>query len=109
MDSFPNRLVFIFCTALGIVLGGAIIGSLSTIITGQQPYFTMRKLAEDMKLWAVVAALGGSFSSFEALGSGLFSGEIRILAKHFFYVVSSFAGAELGIYLIYTLTGSGNP
>ncbi|MFZ7104674.1 MAG: YtrH family sporulation protein [Peptococcaceae bacterium] len=103
--TFPNRLIFIFCTALGIVLGGSLIGSLSTIITGEQPYFTMRKLAEDMKLWAVVAAIGGSFSSFEALGSGLFSGEFRILGKHFFYVISSFAGAEIGIYLIYTLTG----
>ncbi|KJS23618.1 MAG: hypothetical protein VR72_00460 [Clostridiaceae bacterium BRH_c20a] len=107
--NFTDRLIFIFCTSLGIVLGGALIGSLSTIITGHQPYFTMRKLAEDMKLWAVVAAIGGSFSSFEALGSGLFSGEFRILGKHFFYVVSSFAGAELGIYLIYTLTGSANP
>ena len=109
MESFPNRLLFIFCTALGIVLGGALIGSLSTIVTGQQPYFTMRKLAEDMKLWAVVAAIGGSFSSFEALGSGLFSGDYRTLAKHFFYVVSSFAGAEIGIYLIYSLTGGGKP
>jgi hypothetical protein len=107
--NFTDRLVFIFCTSLGIILGGALVGSLSTIITGEQPYFTMRKLAEDMKIWAVVAAIGGSFSSFEALGSGLFSGEIRLLAKQFFYVISSFAGAELGIYLIYTLTGSGNP
>lgn len=103
--NFSSRLLFIFFTALGIVLGGSLIGSLSTIITGEPPYFTMRKLAEDMKLWAVVAAIGGSFSSFEALGSGLFSGEFRILGKHFFYVVSSFAGAEIGIYLIYSLTG----
>jgi hypothetical protein len=107
--NFTDRLVFIFCTSLGIILGGSLIGSLSTIITGEQPYFTMRKLAEDMKIWAVVAAIGGSFSSFEVLGSGLFSGEIRLLAKQLFYVISSFAGAELGIYLIYTLTGSGNP
>ncbi|MGI6225030.1 MAG: YtrH family sporulation protein [Peptococcales bacterium] len=107
--SFTNRLVFIFCTSFGIILGGSLIGSLSTIITGDQPYFTMRKLAEDMKIWAVVAAIGGSFSSFEALGSGLFAGEFRILGKHLFYVISSFAGAELGIYLIYTLTGSGKP
>lgn len=106
MYTFSDRLIFIFCTALGIILGGSLIGSLSTIITGHEPYATMRKLAEEMKIWAVVAAVGGSFSSFEALGSGLFSGEIRTLSKHFFYVVSSFAGAELAIYLIYNLTGS---
>lgn len=103
--NFPNRLIFIFCTAFGIILGGSLIGSLSTIITGEEPYATMRKLAEDMKIWAVVAAIGGSFSSFEAFGSGLFFGELRTLGKQFFYVVSSFAGAEFAIYLIYTLTG----
>ncbi|NMA01305.1 MAG: hypothetical protein GX923_01905 [Clostridia bacterium] len=105
MESFSNKLLFIFFTSLGLILGGSMIGSLSAVITGGQPYFTMRKLAEEMKIWAVVAAIGGTFSSFEALGSGLFSGDYRTLIKHFLYVVSSFAGAEIGIYIIYTLTG----
>lgn len=106
MFSFPNRLLFIFCTALGLILGGSLVGSLSTIITGDEPYSTMRKLAEDIKIWAIVAAIGGSFTPYEAFGSGLFSGDIRTLGKQFFYVVSSLTGAEFGIYLIFTFTGN---
>lgn len=102
---FPSKILFIFFTSLGIVLGGALIGSISTIITGVQPIFTMRKMAEDMKIWAVVAALGGTFSSLEILSSGIFDGEIRPLIKQLLFIISAFAGAELGKFIIYSLTG----
>ena len=72
---------------------------LSAVITGGQPWFTMRKLFEEMKIWAV-AAIGAPLVL--CLG-GLFSGDYHL--DYILYVVSSFVGAEIGIYIIYTLTG----
>lgn len=51
-------LALAFCTALGVILGGALIGSLPGFLTPEPPFYRMQKLATDMKLWAVVVALG---------------------------------------------------
>ena len=104
MQSFSHKSLLIFFTAMGIVLGGSLIGSLAAVVTGNPPLLTARKLAEEMKLWAVVAALGGTFSSIEVLGSGFFTGQIRPLIKQLLFIIAGLAGAESAKYLVFSLT-----
>lgn len=104
MQTFSNKSVLIFFTAMGVVLGGSLIGSLAALFTSEPPLLTARKLAEEMKLWAVVAALGGTFSSIEILGTGFFSGEFRPLIKQILFIIAGIAGAESAKYLIFSLT-----
>lgn len=104
MQSYSYRFLLIFFTSMGIVLGGSLIGSLAAIITGNPPLLTTRKLAEEMKLWAVVAALGGTFTSIEVLGSGFFLGQFRPLAKQVLLIIAGIAGAEAAKHLIFSLT-----
>jgi len=105
MDKFSTKIVVIFFTALGVMLGSALIGSIAAVFTSQNPLRTMLKIAGDIKIWAIVAAIGGTFSSIEVLESGIFEGQIRAVIKQLLYIFSAFWGAHLGYILLTLLAG----
>ncbi|NLJ99800.1 MAG: hypothetical protein GX318_01005 [Clostridia bacterium] len=105
MTNFLNKFLLIGLTALGVVLGAALIGSLSVIFTREAPARTMLRLAYEIKIWAIVAALGGTFSTIEVMELGLFEGEITALLRQFIYILGAFLGAQLGYFIIYSLVG----
>lgn len=92
-----------FLTALGMIIGGAFIGSVSSGFTGHGPLKTMCELARDLKIWAAVAAIGGTFTSLQTLESGLLEGEIKTVIEQLGYIFSAFTGAHAGYVLILTL------
>lgn len=98
-------LALAFCTALGVILGGALIGSLSALVTPESPFYRMQKLAGDMKLWAVVVALGGTWPTLRAMDSGIFRGDIATLLRQLAMLTAGFSGAQIGYWIITTLTG----
>jgi hypothetical protein len=67
----------------------------------------MLKLAREIKIWAIVAAIGGTFTTIEILQLGILEGEIRALIKQLFYLISAFAGAHLGYLIVIYLVGNG--
>jgi len=103
VETFEHKLVLIFFTALGVMLGAVLVGSLAAVLVGEPPAAVMLRLARDMKIWAIAAAIGGTFSTFEIFESGLFSGEIRAVVKQVLYIVSSLAGTQAGYYLVLAL------
>ena len=105
MEPFVHKVLLIFFTALGIMIGSVLIGSLSAILVREPSLGVMLKLARDMKIWAIAAAIGGTFSTFEVFESGLFNGEVRAVIKQIFYIISALAGTQTGYYLILALSG----
>lgn len=105
MDTFEHKIILIFFTALGIMLGAVMVGSLAAVLVREPSVAVMLKLARDMKIWAIAAAIGGTFSTFEIFESGLFDGEVRAVVKQLFYIVSALAGTQAGYYLILALCG----
>lgn len=105
MASFGQRILLVFFTSLGVVLGASLVGSLAAVLTGQPPIKTMLKLAYEIKIWAIVAAIGGTFTTIEILESGIFEGQVMAVIKQLLYLVSAFTGAQLGYSLIITLAG----
>ncbi|MEW8958153.1 YtrH family sporulation protein [Neomoorella humiferrea] len=105
MDDFFSRLLLIFFTALGVVLGAALIGSLAAVLVGQPPLRTMTRLALEIKIWAIAAAMGGTFSAIEILGQGLLEGQFRVLVKQVLFIIAAFIGAQIGYWLIHNLAG----
>lgn len=105
MEKFSVKVLLVFFTSLGIILGGSMVGSLAAIITNNQPLRTMIKLANEIKIWAIAASIGGTFVSFEILESGIFSGEIRVLVKQALYVLSAILGAQIGEQIIKNIAG----
>lgn len=106
MSDYIRELVLSFFVSGGIVLGGSLVGSLSTIVTGALPLDTMADLAGRLKIWGAVAALGGTFFTFETLEQGLFAGQLLPLLRQGLYLLSAFMGADLAYYLIATMAGS---
>ncbi|MDP3045458.1 MAG: YtrH family sporulation protein, partial [Bacillota bacterium] len=76
MDGFSHKLVLVFFTACGVLLGAALLGSLGAALVREPPITVMLRIAQEVKIWAIVAAIGGTFSTFEVFESGLFRGEI---------------------------------
>ncbi|MDK2820947.1 MAG: hypothetical protein PWP31_912 [Clostridia bacterium] len=105
MEGFFSKLLLIFFTSLGVVLGAAIIGSLAPILVGQPPLRTMTRIAMEIKIWAIAAAMGGTFSAIEILSQGLFEGQLRIFIKQLIFIVIAFIGAQIGYWIIQTLAG----
>ncbi len=96
MTAFSHKSIFIFFTAMGIILGASLLGSFAAVLLKEPPMSTMLKLAREIKIWAIVAAIGGTFSTFEILEKGLFRGEIRSIVKQAVYVVVAVIGANAG-------------
>lgn len=103
-SSFWGTAIFMFFIALGVVIGGSTIGTLSTLITGRPPLYTMADLASRLKIWALVAALGGTFSTIRALESGFLGGQITVVLKQVLLILFAFWGSHIGYLLIVLLT-----
>jgi len=76
MDRYLSTLVLTFCVALGVNLGGSLLGSLGALITRRPPLHTMMELSAELKIWALVAALGGTFSIIKVFETGMFEKQL---------------------------------
>jgi len=105
MSKFASDVTLLFFVALGVVVGGALSAAIAAVVTGQLPMSTMKTVAERLKLWAAVAALGGTFYTLQALEAGFLDGQLRNVARQVLYIVAAFAGAQLGLIIIYRFLG----
>lgn len=106
MEKFFPKLLYIFLTALGMILGGTFIGSIAATVEGHGPLRIMLELAKDLKIWAAVAAIGGTFDFFQTLETSLLEGQLRIVVKQLGFVFAAFAGAHIGYLLVVALADS---
>lgn len=94
-------MVTTFFIALGVILGGSMLGSLGTFFFQQHPpYHSLLELAEKLKIWALVAALGGTFTAFKAIELGFLSGQPAEIFKQLALIISAFGGAHIGYLLL---------
>ncbi|MBE3597268.1 MAG: YtrH family sporulation protein [Limnochordaceae bacterium] len=100
-----HQVVTALFLALGVVIGGSLVGGLSALATGRPPIATIQELARTIKLWAIVVAIGGSFPTIQAIESGLFSGQPGVLMRQVVVILASLAGAQLGQWIVVTVTG----
>ncbi len=105
MEKFIHTLIYNFFIALGVILGGAFIGSLGAVFCQDPPLKIMLDLAEKLKIWAIVSAIGGTFVAIRAIEIGFLDGQLSSLVKQFLFILSAFYGAQLGYLLIVMLTG----
>ncbi len=108
MADFARELAVTFGVALGMVAGGALAGAMVALLAGGLPMDTMASLAQRLKLWATVAALGGAIATFhEVLETGIVQGEVTKLVRQMLLLAMAFAGAHLGSVLITAAGGKG--
>lgn len=107
MSYFYTSVIQNFLIAFGVVIGASLFSGLGAILTNQPPYKVMVEVANSIKIWAIAASLGGTFSSFTVIEKGIFDGEIRTLIKQALFILISLTGANMGYEFIRLLQRCG--
>lgn len=101
MSSFFSKALLDFFISFGIVLGGTILAGIGCVITFQPPADTMRHIAENLKIWAVVATIGGTIDPIRFMENNFLMGNLNLVCKQLLYIIISFLGAHFSTGLIY--------
>lgn len=101
---FLATLVMNFFVAFGVVVGGAIVGGIGAFLIGKPPLSHVNDLANGLKIWALVAAIGGTFDAISSLERGIFDGTHVDVAKTLFMIFSALCGAHLGVVILSWIT-----
>lgn len=101
-----NRMIAVFFTAAGVVLGGAFIGGISALFTRESPLKTMWDISQRLRLYAVISSIGGTFTNLRILEGGVFQGEMSVIMQQIFVLCAGFLGSYLGVWILKILTGN---
>ncbi|MDH4618753.1 YtrH family sporulation protein [Brevibacillus sp. AY1] len=89
------QVILTFFVAYGIVVGGALSGGLGAFLTDKPPLLSMVQLADQLKIWGIVGALGGTFDSFLQIEK-ILMGNFSPVIKQMVMIVVAFWGAHIG-------------
>lgn len=86
--------------ALGITLGGGLLGALGNWLAGHPASADASQIAFKIRIWAVAIAIGGTISALEHIEHSLTQRAMTDLVKGGLTILAAYAGAELGYWLI---------
>ncbi|ASK64408.1 sporulation protein [Virgibacillus phasianinus] len=92
---------FIHCyfIAFGVIIGGTIIGSIGHFMTGDAPVASITRLARSLRIWAIVAAIGGTFDAIANFERGLDGSSIDVF-KQVLLIVAAMGGVKSAILIL---------
>ncbi|RAL26846.1 YtrH family sporulation protein [Thermoflavimicrobium daqui] len=102
-EQFWQTTILDFFIAFGVVVGGVALGGIGAFLTNDYPMERMLRLAEQLKIWAMVAALGGTFDTIRAIEVNVLGGQMGQVGQQLIFIMSSFLGAHIGVLLIHWL------
>ncbi|ANE48449.1 sporulation protein [Paenibacillus swuensis] len=105
--NFITKVFFDFFVAFGVVLGGSLLGGICAVITLQPPASMMFTIADKIKIWAIVAAVGGTIDPLKVIETNFVEGHLSPAIKQILFIVSAFAGAQMGTDLIHWICRGG--
>ncbi|MFD2926214.1 YtrH family sporulation protein [Halobacillus naozhouensis] len=94
-----------FFIAFGVIMGGTLIGSIGSFLTGEAPLTSMYRIAKALRIWAIVAAIGGTFDAISNFEKGIFDGSTFDLFKQVMIIVSAMGGVQAALLLFEFLLG----
>jgi hypothetical protein len=104
-----TNLTIDFFVAMGMVIGGALLGAFGAVFMHVPPMTTMVRLADQLKIWAMVSTLGGTMDTLRVIETGVFSRQPLAVGKQFSYLVAAFLGCQAGYLLVRWFAGSEHP
>ena len=106
MTSLISNLIMSYFLAFGVVLGGSLFGGIGAFFTHKPPILTIKQLSEDLKIWALVVSLGGTFDSFKTFESGIFDGNLNGIIRQILMILSGLVGAYSGrVFVLWLVKG----
>lgn len=101
---FISTLIESYFIALGVLIGGSIIGGLAAFLTGKPPLFEISRISSTIRIWAIIAAIGGTFDTVYSFERGMYDGQTKDIFKQFLLILFALGGAQTGAMLINWLT-----
>lgn len=93
-ERFMATMINCYFIALGILLGGSLIGGIAAFLIGEPPLTMIGRIAKSLKIWAIVAAIGGTFDAITNFQRGLFDGVPLDIFKQVLLIVSAMGGTQ---------------
>ncbi|MBS4216856.1 YtrH family sporulation protein [Bacillus sp. FJAT-49711] len=93
-----------FFIAFGVMLGGSLIGGLAAFITGEPLLTEISRIGSRIRIWAIVAAIGGTFDTVYSFEKGFLEGGTKDIFKQFLWILSAMGGAKSAALIISWLT-----
>ncbi|MFD2116535.1 YtrH family sporulation protein [Paenibacillus yanchengensis] len=100
MTYFLTKAGLDFFIAFGIVLGGSLLASIGAVFMLLPPATIMLDTAMRLKIWAIVAAVGGSVDPVRVIESNITQGHLSPAAQQISYIIFAFLGAHVATELI---------
>jgi hypothetical protein len=100
MSYFLSKAGLDFFVAFGIVIGGSMLAGIGSVFMLLPPAATMADTAARLKIWAIVAAIGGSIDPVRVIESNIAGGHLSPAAQQICFIVIAFLGAHLGTELV---------
>ncbi|TCZ75312.1 sporulation protein [Paenibacillus albiflavus] len=107
MTSFVSKMIDEFFIAFGVVIGGCILAGIAAVITLKNPTEQMELISENIKIWAVVVAVGGTIDPIRSIQSNFLDGQISPAIKQILYILAAYLGAHLATTLIQWIAKGG--
>lgn len=107
MGNFIATLILDFFVAFGVVFGASLLGGIGAVLALQSPTHHMLTIAENIKIWALVAAIGGTIDPIRMIESNLMDSHLSPVIKQVLYIISAFIGAHMGTTLVQWICGGG--
>ncbi|MFD2671449.1 YtrH family sporulation protein [Marinicrinis sediminis] len=108
MGMFITQMMTYFAISFGVVMGASIFSGIVAILTLQPPGFAMKEVAEKIKIWALVAAIGGTIDPFRQIESNFLDSQYSPAIKQILYIISAFLGAYCANKLMNWLSSGGH-
>ncbi|MHC2181151.1 MULTISPECIES: YtrH family sporulation protein [unclassified Paenibacillus] len=108
MAVFLSKCLLDFFVAFGVVFGGTMLAGISAVITLEPPVYKMMSVSEQIKIWAMVAAIGGTIDPIRAIETHFHDGHISPAIQQIMYIVCAFVGAHMGTTLIQWICKGGS-
>ncbi|MFC5468882.1 YtrH family sporulation protein [Cohnella suwonensis] len=107
MDGFMTKAAFSFFIAFGVVVGAALLAGIGSVLLMTPPKVKMVQVAENLKIWAIVAAVGGTIDPIRVIESNVTEGYLTPAMHQVGYIMFAFLGAHMGTELVLWMCRSG--
>lgn len=105
LGSYLSQLITHFMVAFGVVLGACLLAGIAAVMTLKPPAIVMKEYALNIKIWAVIAAIGGTIDPFRSIESKFLDGQLSPAIQDIIIIVTAFLGAQMGAKLILLISG----
>ncbi|WP_077615527.1 YtrH family sporulation protein [Caenibacillus caldisaponilyticus] len=104
LKTFSTMAIMNFFIAFGVLIGGSLVGGIGAFLVSKPPLYAMNDLAGKLKIWGVVAAIGGSVDTLAELQKGFLEGALGEVIKHVLLIASAMLGAHAATIIIHWIT-----